>query len=114
MCIRDRPMKKLVDEIVDQMARLPTVDACYQTWWELQCQVEDYYSEGKKRLRPPLSQQDVYKRQGFVCAFGCVAYEVGNFSGSGISINLLFGLDWKIGGVIKMCIRDRFEMPRPQ
>ena len=24
-------MKKLVDEIVDQMARLPTVDACYQT-----------------------------------------------------------------------------------
>ena len=51
-----KPMKKLVDEIVDQMARLPTVDACYQTWWELQCQVEDYYSEGKKRLRPPLSQ----------------------------------------------------------
>ena len=37
-----KPMKKLVDEIVDQMARLPTVDACYQTWWELQCQVEDY------------------------------------------------------------------------
>ena len=36
-----KPMKKLVDEIVDQMARLPTVDACYQTWWELQCQVED-------------------------------------------------------------------------
>ena len=25
-----KPMKKLVDEIVDQMARLPTVDACYQ------------------------------------------------------------------------------------
>ena len=29
---------------------------------------------------------------GFVCAFGCVAYEVGNFSGTGISLNLLFGL----------------------
>ena len=52
-----KPMKKLVDEIVDQMARLPTVDACYQTWWELQCQVEDYYSEEEKRIRPPLSQQ---------------------------------------------------------
>ncbi len=50
-----KSMKKLVDEIVEQMARLPTVDVCYQTWWELQCQVEDYYSEGKKRLRPPLS-----------------------------------------------------------
>ena len=57
-----KPMKKLVDEIVDQMARPPTVDACYQTWWELQCQVEDYYSEGKKRLRPPLSQQKEFRQ----------------------------------------------------
>ena len=57
-----KPMKKLVDEIVDQMARLPTVDTCYQTWWELQCQVEDYYSEGKKRLRPQLSQQKEFRQ----------------------------------------------------
>ena len=57
-----KPMKKLVDEIVDQMARLPTVDTCYQTWWELQCQVENYYSEGKKRLRPPLSQQNEFRQ----------------------------------------------------
>ena len=52
-----KPMKKLVDEIVDQMVRLPTVDQCYQAWWKLQCQVEDYYSEEKKQIRPPLSQQ---------------------------------------------------------
>ena len=57
-----KPMKKLVDEIVDQMARLPTVDTCYQTWWELQCQVENYYSEEKKRLRPPLSQQKEFRQ----------------------------------------------------
>ena len=57
-----KPMKKLVDEIVDQMARLPTVDQCYQAWWKLQCQVEDYYSEGKKRLRPPLSQQKEFRQ----------------------------------------------------
>ena len=57
-----KPMKKLVDEIVDQMARLPTVDACYQTWWELQCQVEDYYSKDKKRMRPPLSQQKEFRQ----------------------------------------------------
>ena len=57
-----KPMKKLVDEIVDQMARLSTVDACYQTWWELQCQVEDYYSEDKKRIRPPLSQQKEFRQ----------------------------------------------------
>lgn len=57
-----KPMKKLVDEIIDQMARLPTVDACYQTWWELQCQVEDYYSEAEKRIRLPLSQQKEFRQ----------------------------------------------------
>lgn len=41
---------------------------------------------------------------GFVCAFGCVAYEVGNFSGTGISLELLFGLNWKIGGTIMSCV----------
>lgn len=51
-----KPLKKLVDEIVDQMERLPVVGACYQRWWELQCQVEDFYSE-RERRRPPLSQQ---------------------------------------------------------
>ena len=57
-----KPMKKLVDEIVDQMVRLPIVDACYQAWWELQCQVEDYYSEEEKRIRPPLSQQKEFRQ----------------------------------------------------
>ena len=57
-----KPMKKLVDEIVDQMVRLPIVNECYQTWWKLQCRVEDYYSEGKKRLRPPLSQQKEFQQ----------------------------------------------------
>ena len=57
-----KPMKQLVDEIVDQMVRLPIVNECYQTWWELQCQVEDYYSEEKKRIRPPLSQQKEFRQ----------------------------------------------------
>ena len=57
-----KPMKNLVDEIVDQMVRLPIVDECYQTWWGLQCQVEDYYSEEKKRIRPPLSQQKEFRQ----------------------------------------------------
>ena len=57
-----KPMKNLVDEIVDQMVRLPVVNECYQTWWELQCQVEDYYSEEKKRIRPPLSQQKEFRQ----------------------------------------------------
>ena len=57
-----KKQKALVDEIVDQMEQLPTVAECYEKWWELQCQVEDYYSEDKKRIRPPLSQQKEFRQ----------------------------------------------------
>ena len=50
-----RPMKRQVDEIVDQLERIPVVNECYQKWWDLQCQVNAFYS-GKQQPRPPLSQ----------------------------------------------------------
>ncbi len=53
-------MKKTVDEIVERMEQLPIISECYQTWWEFQCQIEDFYSE-KKRQRPPLSQQKEFR-----------------------------------------------------
>ena len=53
-------LKKQVDEIVDQMERLPVVNECYQKWWELQCRVSDFYSE-RERQRPPLSQQKEFR-----------------------------------------------------
>ena len=53
-------VKKTVDEIVDRMEQLPIINECYQVWWELQCQVEDFYSE-KERRRPPLSQQKEFR-----------------------------------------------------
>ena len=55
-----KPLKQQVDEIVDQMERLPIVNTCYQKWWELQCQVEEFYS-GKEKQRPPLSQQKEFR-----------------------------------------------------
>ena len=55
-----RPMKRQVDEIVDQLERVPIVDQCYQKWWELQCQVNEFYS-GKKQQRPPLSKQKEFR-----------------------------------------------------
>ncbi len=55
-----KAVKKTVDEIVDLMEQLPVVNECYQTWWEFQCQVEDFYSE-KERQRPPLSQQKEFR-----------------------------------------------------
>jgi len=55
-----KAVKKTVDEIVDQMEQLPVIDECYQVWWELQCQIEDFYSE-KERQRPPLSEQKEFR-----------------------------------------------------
>ena len=56
-----KPLKQLVDEVVDAMATLPTVNECYQKWWELQCQLNDYYSE-QQRQRPSLSQQKEFRQ----------------------------------------------------
>lgn len=55
-----KPLKKLVDEIVNQTERLPVVHRCYQTWWELQCQLNQFYS-GQEQQRPPLSQQKEFR-----------------------------------------------------
>ena len=55
-----KPQKKLVDEIVNQTERLPVVHRCYQTWWEFQCQVNQFYS-GQEQHRPPLSQQKEFR-----------------------------------------------------
>ena len=56
-----KKQKALVDEIVDQTEQLPTVAECYEQWWQLQGQVEDFYSE-KERHRPPLSRQKEFRQ----------------------------------------------------
>ena len=55
-----KAVKKTVDEIVDLMEQLPVISECYQVWWALQCQIEDFYSE-KERQRPPLSEQKEFR-----------------------------------------------------
>ena len=50
-----KQVKTQVDAVVDELARLPEVNECYELWWRLQCQVEDFYSE-QERMRPPFSQ----------------------------------------------------------
>ena len=52
--------KKLVDEIVDELAQNPTIQACYGTWWELQMQIRDYYG-GERLTQPPLSAQKAFR-----------------------------------------------------
>lgn len=56
-----KPMKQLVDKVVDAMEKLPVVNECYQKWWELQCQLNDYYSE-QQRQHPLLSQQKEFRQ----------------------------------------------------
>ncbi len=55
-----KDVKRTVNEIINQMERFPVVDDCYQTWWEHQCQIEDFYLE-KERQRPPLSDQKEFR-----------------------------------------------------
>ena len=49
-------LKQMVDEIVDQMERLPVVSQCYDQWLILQGKVDGYYHD-KTRERKKLSQE---------------------------------------------------------
>ena len=111
-----KPTKKLVDEIVDQMARLPTVDACYQTWWELQCQVEDYYSEGKKRLRSPLSQQKEFRqiknaviREAEHIRINKISFEDADMQDDGEQIST-YGMSYECQELQSVANDDRFPL----
>ena len=55
-----KPQKKLVDKIVDEMERLPSVKKCYEQWQILQGKVDAYYHD-KEQKRIPLSQQKEFR-----------------------------------------------------
>ena len=54
-------LKKLVDEIVNEMERLPGVSRCYDQWLLLQGKVDSYYHD-KPQERIPLSQQKEFRQ----------------------------------------------------
>ncbi|WP_298017797.1 MobP3 family relaxase [uncultured Dysosmobacter sp.] len=56
-----KPLKSLVDEIVDEMERLPAVRDCYEQWLVLQGKVDSYYHD-EQRERIPLSQQKEFRQ----------------------------------------------------
>jgi len=55
-----KPAKKLVDEIVDELAALPQVAECYEVWNRLRDDVESYYKDTPRGWQP-LSQQKEFK-----------------------------------------------------
>ena len=56
-----KSLKSLVDEIVDEMERLPAVRDCYEQWLVLQGKVDSYYHD-RPRERILLSQQKEFRQ----------------------------------------------------
>ena len=56
-----KPVKKTVDEIVDELEKLPIVKQCYDQWLELQNQVDSYYHDSP-RARKKLSQEKGFRQ----------------------------------------------------
>lgn len=55
-----KSIKDQVDAIVDELAQLPAVAECYETWNRLRDEMEGYYTD-KPREHLPLSQQKEFK-----------------------------------------------------
>ena len=55
-----KPQKKLVDKIVDEMERLPSVRDCYDQWMILQGKVDGHYHD-REQKRVPLSQRKEFR-----------------------------------------------------
>lgn len=56
-----KPLKKLVDTIVDELEQEAEVARCYETWNALRDQLGGYYSQAE-REHSPLSQQKEFRR----------------------------------------------------
>ena len=55
-----KPVKEIVDSIVDELAKQPEVAQCYEEWNRLRDELESYYKD-KPREHLPLSQQKEFR-----------------------------------------------------
>ena len=55
-----KEVKARVDEIVERLAQLPEVAACYEQWWQLKDEIAGYYGRNIPP-RQPLSQQKEFR-----------------------------------------------------
>ena len=56
-----KPVKKTVDEIVDNLEEIPVVKSCYDQWCVLQSEVDSYYHD-KPREKKKLSQEKEFRQ----------------------------------------------------
>ena len=57
-----KPLKILVDRIVDELARQPDVARCYETWNQIRDELNECYGSRTPREHLPLSQQKEFRR----------------------------------------------------
>ena len=57
-----KPLKALVDGIVDELARQPEVAQCYETWNQIRDELNECYGNRTPREHLPLSQQKEFRR----------------------------------------------------
>ena len=57
-----KPLKALVDTIVDELARQPEVAKCYENWNQIRDELNECYSSRIPREHLPLSQQKEFRR----------------------------------------------------
>ena len=57
-----KPLKQLVDTIVDELAKLPEVAECYEVWNQIREELNECYGHSTPWERLPLSQRKEFRR----------------------------------------------------
>ena len=61
-----KEVKAKVDEIVERLAQLPEVAACYEQWWELKDEIASYYGRNIPPHQPLVQQKEFRAIKNFI------------------------------------------------
>ena len=61
-----KEIKAQVDEIVEQLAQLPEVAACYEQWWKLKDEIASYYGRNTPSHQPLVLQKEFRAIKNFI------------------------------------------------
>lgn len=61
-----KEVKAQVDEIVEQLAQLPEVAACYEQWWRLKDEIAGYYGRNTPPHQPLVLQKEFRAIKNFI------------------------------------------------
>ena len=61
-----KEVKAQVDEIVERLAQLPEVAACYEQWWKLKDEIASYYGRNTPPHQPLVQQKEFRAIKNFI------------------------------------------------